>query len=289
MGYAFRPQVLATLVDAPFTTSHIGPTTDQGLVNSPSFGGNGPPPHGNPFAFETFVAGNANRRVFDDAMRLADHAERGQTSGSDAVYLYGSNGLGKTHLLHVIGQQSQRLHPTAQVLYVVGSTLVSDFVRSARVNAYTRCLQRYAAVDLLLLDDFQQLCWKEKTQGFLANVLTMRLNSKLPSVLTGNRPLRALEGLNPQVVSHLLRAKAWKLVLPELDARVSILVAKASSEGIELTRDTATEIATRVESSIPWLADALRQMTVRREPSQAHTPPESARAKIEGMFPDAIE
>ena len=209
------------------------------------------------YTFDTYVTGGSNR--FANAAALAVAEAPG--TGYNPLFIYGGSGLGKTHLLHAIGNYARELNPMTHVKYVSSEEFVSDFIDSVQVGRMSSFKDRYRGVDILLLDDIQFLSGKESTlEEFFHTFNALRLDNK-QIVLTSDQPPKELKGFEDRLISRFTEGLTADVQPPDLETRLAILARRARVEGQEVPIDVQEYIASRVTTNIRELEGALIRVT----------------------------
>ncbi|TSE33428.1 chromosomal replication initiator protein DnaA [Tepidimonas charontis] len=206
--------------------------------------------------FSTLVEGSANRMARAAAMHVA--ASPGQLY--NPLFIYGGVGLGKTHLVHAIGNQLLVERPEAKVLYIHAEQFVSDVVKSYQRKTFDAFKQRYHNLDLLLIDDVQFFANKERTQEEFFNAFEALLAKKSHIVMTSDTYPKGLTDIHERLVSRFDSGLTVAIEPPELEMRVAILISKAAAEGTVLPEDVAFFVAKNVRSNVRELEGALRKV-----------------------------
>ncbi|THU04598.1 chromosomal replication initiator protein DnaA [Lampropedia puyangensis] len=206
--------------------------------------------------FENLIEGSANRMARAAALHVA-HAP-GQLY--NPLFIYGGVGLGKTHLMHAVGNQVLRDQPQAKVLYIHAEQFVTDVVKSYQRKTFDALKQRYHSLDLLLIDDVQFIAGKERTQEEFFNAFEALLSKKSHIVMTSDTYPKGLTDIHERLVSRFDAGLTVAIEPPELEMRVAILINKAKAEGIALSEDVAFFVAKNVRSNVRELEGALRKV-----------------------------
>ncbi|TSE20970.1 Chromosomal replication initiator protein DnaA [Tepidimonas alkaliphilus] len=206
--------------------------------------------------FATLVEGSANRMARAAAMHVA--ASPGQLY--NPLFIYGGVGLGKTHLVHAIGNQLLAERPEAKVLYVHAEQFVSDVVKSYQRKTFDAFKQRYHNLDLLLIDDVQFFANKDRTQEEFFNAFEALLAKKSHIVMTSDTYPKGLTDIHERLVSRFDSGLTVAIEPPELEMRVAILISKAQAEGAAMPEDVAFFVAKNVRSNVRELEGALRKI-----------------------------
>ncbi len=206
--------------------------------------------------FSTLVEGTANRMARAAAMHVAHHP--GQLY--NPLFIYGGVGLGKTHLMHAIGNQLLAGRSAAKVLYVHAEQFVTDVVKSYQRKTFDEFKARYHSLDLLLIDDVQFFANKERTQEEFFNAFEALLAKKSHIVMTSDTYPKGLADIHERLVSRFDAGLTVAIEPPELEMRVAILISKAEAESERLPEDVAFFVAKNVRSNVRELEGALRKI-----------------------------
>ncbi len=206
--------------------------------------------------FATLVEGSANRMARAAAMHVA--GSLGQLY--NPLFIYGGVGLGKTHLVHAIGNQLLADRPNAKVLYIHAEQFVSDVVKSYQRKTFDEFKQRYHSLDLLLIDDVQFFANKERTQEEFFNAFEALLARKSHIVLTSDTYPKGLADIHERLVSRFDSGLTVAIEPPELEMRVAILINKAAAENAVMPEEVAFFVAKNVRSNVRELEGALRKI-----------------------------
>ncbi|WP_084690531.1 chromosomal replication initiator protein DnaA [Comamonas granuli] len=206
--------------------------------------------------FETLVEGSANRMARAAAMHVAS------TPGHmyNPLFIYGGVGLGKTHLVHAVGNKLLQDRPDAKVLYIHAEQFVSDVVKSYQRKTFDEFKQRYHSLDLLLIDDVQFFANKDRTQEEFFNAFEALLAKKSHIVMTSDTYPKGLTDIHERLVSRFDSGLTVAIEPPELEMRVAILINKAHAEGAEMPEEVAFFVAKNVRSNVRELEGALRKI-----------------------------
>ncbi len=208
------------------------------------------------YRFDNFVQGKSNELGFAAASQIA------QKPGDayNPLLLYGSTGLGKTHLLHAIGNQIQVQYPAMKVLYLGSERFVSDMIHALRHGDIDRFKKHYRSAGALLIDDIQFFAGKKSSQEEFFHTFNALLNSKQQIVLTCDRYPKEVAGLEARLRSRF----GWGLTVaiepPDFETRVAILMNKAQERGVQLEESVAFLIAKRLRSHVRDLEGALNSL-----------------------------
>ncbi|WP_312931611.1 chromosomal replication initiator protein DnaA [Pseudomonas sp.] len=208
------------------------------------------------FTFETFVEGKSNQLARAAAWQVADNPKHGY----NPLFLYGGVGLGKTHLMHAVGNHLLKKNPNAKVVYLHSERFVADMVKALQLNAINEFKRFYRSVDALLIDDIQFFARKERSQEEFFHTFNALLEGGQQVILTSDRYPKEIEGLEERLKSRF----GWGLTVavepPELETRVAILMKKADQAKVDLPHDAAFFIAQRIRSNVRELEGALKRV-----------------------------
>ena len=208
------------------------------------------------FTFETFVAASSNRLAHAAAQAVAETPGRSY----NPLFIYGDSGLGKTHLLHAIGNYVTENYPRRKVLYVTTETFMNDFVDSLRTSTTLTFKRRYRECDVLLIDDVQFMERKEGLQEEFFHTYNDLKGASKQIVLTSDRPPKSIETLEDRLRSRFLSGLITDIDPPDLETRLAILRAKSLSEHQEVPDDVLEFIASHVKNNIRELEGALTRI-----------------------------
>ncbi len=231
---SFSKPVVASAPDVPNYQSNVNPN----------------------FTFDNFVEGKSNQ------LAKAASFQVGENPGVayNPLYLYGGVGLGKTHLLHAIGNQIVRNNPNAKVLYLHSERFVADMVRALQTNSMNDFKRYYRTVDALLIDDIQFFAGKDRSQEEFFHTFNALLESQQQVILTCDRYPKEINGVEERLKSRF----GWGLTVavepPELETRVAILMSKAEKAKIDLPYEVAFFVAKRIRSNVRELEGALKRI-----------------------------
>jgi len=208
------------------------------------------------FTFDSFVEGKANQLAAAAARQVAENP-----GGSyNPFFIYGGVGLGKTHLMHAIGNQLMKDKPNARVVYLHSERFVADMVNALRHNKIDEFKRFYRSLDALLIDDIQFFANKEQSQEEFFHTFNTLLEGNKQVILTSDRFPKEVDGLEDRLKSRF----GWGLTIavepPEFEMRVAILLKKASEFGVTLPDEVAFFIAKRLRGNVRDLEGALKRV-----------------------------
>lgn len=208
------------------------------------------------FTFETFVEGKSNQLA-----RAASRQVSENPGGAyNPLFLYGGVGLGKTHLMHAVGNHLAGLRDNARVVYLHSERFVADMVKALQLNAINDFKRFYRSVDALLIDDIQFFAGKERSQEEFFHTFNALLEGGQQMILTSDRYPKEISGVEERLKSRF----GWGLTVaiepPELETRVAILMKKAEQAKADLPHDAAFFIAQKIRSNVRELEGALKKV-----------------------------
>jgi chromosomal replication initiator protein len=208
------------------------------------------------YTFDSFVEGKSNQLALAAAQQVAENPG----NSYNPLFLYGGVGLGKTHLMHAVGNALKAHNPEAKVVYLHSERFVADMVKALQLNAITDFKRYYRSVDALLIDDIQFFAKKDRSQEEFFHTFNALLEGGQQMILTCDRYPKEIDGLEERLKSRF----GWGLTVavepPELETRVAILMKKASEVRIDLPPDAAFFIAQRIRSNVRELEGALKRV-----------------------------
>ena len=208
------------------------------------------------FTFDNFVEGKSNQLARAASLQIAENPGLAY----NPLFIYGGVGLGKTHLMHAVGNKILELNPNAKVVYLHSERFVADMIKALQHNAIEDFKRYYRSVDALLIDDIQFFAGKERSQEEFFHTFNALLESQQQVILTCDRYPKEVDGLEERLKSRF----GWGLTVaiepPELETRVAILQKKAEQTGVDLPSEVAFFMAKRIRSNIRELEGALRRV-----------------------------
>jgi len=206
--------------------------------------------------FDTLVAGRANQMARTAALHVA--GAPGQAY--NPLFIYGGVGLGKTHLVHAIGNALLKDNPEARVLYLHAEQFITDVVRNYQRKTFDELKAKYHGLDLLLIDDVQFFAGKERTQEEFFNAFEALLAKRAHIIMTSDTYPKGLVDIDQRLTSRFEAGLTVAIEPPELEMRVAILQRKAEAEGAVMPEDVAFFIAKNVRANVRELEGALRKV-----------------------------
>lgn len=209
------------------------------------------------FTFDTFVEGRSNQLARAAAFQVSENVGG---ASYNPLLLYGGVGLGKTHLMHAVGNSIADRHPQLKVAYMYSQRFMEDMVRAIEHGTMSDFTKYYRSVDVLLMDDIQFLAKGMKTQEEFFHVFNRLQEDGSQIVLTCDRYPKEIEGLEERLESRFVWGMTAPVEPPELETRVAILMKKAELEQVLLPSEVAFFIAERIRSNVRELEGALKRV-----------------------------
>ncbi|MCK6425450.1 MAG: chromosomal replication initiator protein DnaA [Burkholderiaceae bacterium] len=206
--------------------------------------------------FETLVPGRANQM----ARTAALHVVGAPGQMYNPLFIYGGVGLGKTHLIHAVGNALLQHNPQARVLYLHAEQFISDVVKNYQRKTFDELKAKYHSLDLLLIDDVQFFAGKDRTQEEFFNAFEALLAKRAHIIMTSDTYPKGLVDIDERLTSRFDAGLTVAIEPPELEMRVAILLKKAQSEGAGMPEDVAFFIAKNVRANVRELEGALRKV-----------------------------
>ena len=218
------------------------------------------------YSFDTFVVGNNNRFAHAAALAVAE----APATSYNPLFIYGGVGLGKTHLMHAIGNEIIRRNPDARVLYVTSETFTNQLINAIKDNTNEQFRNVYRNVDVLLIDDIQFIAGKERIQEEFFHTFNSLHESGKQIILSSDRPPKEIKLLEDRLKSRF----EWGLIAdisnPDYETRLAILRKKAQLDNIIIEDSILSNIATKIDSNIRELEGVLNKMIAKS--SLTHSP-----------------
>ncbi len=268
----YLDQKAAPPSDAPAgpsrSASTVEPVNGSGhiaLQEQPRFNGHDSAPTVSPYErskldpdliFDKFVTGKANQLARAAAAQVADNPGKSY----NPLFLHGGVGLGKTHLIHAVGNQIMARQPSARIRYIHAETFVNDVVRAYQRKAFEQFKRDYHTLDLLLIDDIQFFQRKEGTQEQFFYTFEALTAAKKQIIITSDTYPAEMQGIDERLVSRFGSGLTVAVEPPELEMRVAILLKKAEQESRPISEDVAFFIAKHSRSNVRELEGALRKL-----------------------------
>ncbi len=232
------------------------------------------------YIFENFIEGKANSH----ARAAAQHVVETPGGAYNPLLIYGASGLGKTHLMHAVGNSVLRDNPRARIAYLGAEQWMNHFTAAIRHGRIEGFKNLYRSVDALLIDDIHFFAHKERTQEEFFHTFNALIDARKQIVLTSDRYPKEIDGIEERLKSRFTWGLSVAVEPPDLETRVAILIAKAEQNHVVLPKEVALFVAQRVRSNVRELEGALLRLTassrLRGEPLTA----DFARATLKDML-----
>ena len=206
--------------------------------------------------FDNFVEGKSNQLAVASAKQVGENPGLSY----NPLFIYGGVGLGKTHLMHAIGNRIRENNPKAKVVYLHSERFVNDMITALRTNSIDQFKQYYRTVDALLIDDIQFFAGKNRSVEEFFHTFNALLEGQKQIILTSDRYPRDVEGIDDRLRSRLNWGLTVEIEPPELETRVAILTSKVEQYHLTLPKDAAFFIAKRFRSNVRDLEGALQRV-----------------------------
>jgi chromosomal replication initiator protein len=208
------------------------------------------------FTFDSFVEGKSNQLARAASIQVSDNVGKSY----NPLFIYGGSGLGKTHLMHAIGNAVIEKNPSANIVYLHSEKFVQDMVQAFQHNTINAFKDYYRSIDLLLMDDIQFLAGKERSQEEFFHTFNNLLDKKHQVVLTCDQYPKEIEGLEDRLKSRFGWGLPVTIEPPDLETRAAILIKKANLVNVALPQEVALFIGKKISSNVRDLEGALRRV-----------------------------
>ncbi|HBA64843.1 MAG TPA: chromosomal replication initiator protein DnaA [Methylococcaceae bacterium] len=208
------------------------------------------------FIFDNFVEGKSNQLAKAASIQVSENIGKAY----NPLLIYGGSGLGKTHLMHAIGNAILQHNPSAKIVYLHSEKFVQDMVKALQQNAIDTFKEYYRGVDTLLIDDIQFFAGKERSQEEFFHTFNTLLEKKHQVVLTCDKYPKEIVGLEDRLKSRFGWGLPVAIEPPDLETRAAILMKKAMMAGVDLPQEVAFFIGKRIPSNVRDLEGALRRV-----------------------------
>lgn len=208
------------------------------------------------YTFDTFVTGGSNNIAYAAAKAVAAQPAR----AFNPLYIYGDVGLGKTHLMHAIGNQIKQDDPSARIVYVTSETFTNELIQSIQENTNAQFRNKYRSVDVLMVDDVQFIAGKNSTQEEFFNTFNTLHSSGRQIVISSDKPPKEIPALEERLRSRFEGGLITDVQAPDYETRMAILKKKAEQENIDVDPRVLSLIATRANANIRQLEGAFTRV-----------------------------
>lgn len=208
------------------------------------------------YIFENFIVGNSNRLAFAAASNVADNPG----NSYNPLFIYGGSGLGKTHLMHAIGNRIIKNDPNKKVLYLSCETFTNEIIQSIQKKTTDFIRQKYRNIDCLIVDDIQFLKGKERTQEEFFHTFNALHDANKQIIISSDRPPKEIETLEDRLRTRFEQGLQADVQAPDLETRMAIIRQKANNDNIELPNDVITLLATNITTNIREIEGAYTKL-----------------------------
>ena len=216
------------------------------------------------YDFASFVVGKSNRLAHAASLAVAEQPG----TGYNPLFIWGGVGLGKTHLMHAIGNYAQQKNPSIRVVYLSSEKFTNELISAIRNNRTNDFRAKYRSVDILLIDDIQFLAGKESTQDEFFHTFNELHTAKKQIVLSSDRSPKELDNIDERIVSRFEWGLVTDIQQPDYETRIAILKKKAEQRRIPINDDVISFIAENIPSNIRELEGALNRVIANSSLSQ---------------------
>ena len=230
--------------------------------------------------FETLVPGRANQM----ARTAALHVAGAPGAMYNPLFIYGGVGLGKTHLIHAVGNALLHDNPNARILYLHAEQFITDVVKNYQRKTFDELKAKYHSLDLLLIDDVQFFAGKERTQEEFFNAFEALLAKRAHIIMTSDTYPKGLVDIDERLTSRFDAGLTVAIEPPELEMRVAILMRKSIAEGSPMPEDVAFFVAKNVRANVRELEGALRKVLAYARFSQKEINIQLAREALKDLL-----
>jgi chromosomal replication initiator protein len=281
----FNAGATVEIVGADWKPSADGDGASGGEASAPAIG-NGAGHHRDnlkpKYSFDQFVIGEGNRFAHAAALAVAELPAHSY----NPLFLHGSPGIGKTHLLHAVGNYVERFGSGLQVRYATIEEFTSEFVEAIRRNQTAGFKQRFRGADVVLIDDVQFLAGREKTREEFFHTFNSLIDAGRQLVMTSDRAPEDIPGLEARLIERFQSGLVAEVDTPELEVRMAILAKRARLDDIQVSHDVLAEIAGRVTTSVRALEGALIRVVAYASMHNEPPTPELARHVLRRLQAD---
>lgn len=239
------------------------------------------------YTFDNFVRGNSNQMAHASALAVAELtvSRSPQLERYNPLFLYSGVGLGKTHLMHAIGNYILKNSPNMRVLYISSERFLNDFIASIREGKPEEFQRKYRSIDVLLVDDVQFLYTKERTQEEFFHTFNALYDAEKTIILSADRHPREIKIIEDRLRSRFEWGMTTDIKPPDLETRIAILQQKALQENLNIPNDVFYYIANRVNSNIRELEGALTRVIAHASFNHQDITVELTRKAMEDVYP----
>lgn len=236
----------------------------------------------NKYVFETFVIGNSNRFAHAAAQAVANNPAHAY----NPLFLYGGVGLGKTHLMHAIGNRIKQNNPSMKVLYTSSEKFTNEIINSIQNKNTEAFRKKYRNIDCLIIDDIQFLKGKEQTQVEFFHTFNALKDANKQIIISSDRPPREIETLEDRLRTRFQQGLTADIQPPDLETRMAILRTKAETDNIALPNEVITLLATNISTNIREIEGAYNKIIAYTSLMDMPITPETAQKVLTDMGND---
>lgn len=211
------------------------------------------------YTFDTFIVGSSNKFAHAAALAVAANP----AGAYNPLFLYGNSGLGKTHLLHAIGNDIKKNNNDMVIRYVKGDDFTNELIEAIHLNKTPEFRQKYRNIDVLLMDDIQFIGGKESTQEEFFHTFNSLFSEKKQIVLTSDRPPKEIKTLEDRLRSRFESGLLADIQPPDLETRIAIIKRKAELLQLNISDDVCEYIATKIKTNIRQLEGIVKKINAR--------------------------
>jgi chromosomal replication initiator protein len=235
------------------------------------------------YRFETFVVGNSNQFAHAAARAVAESPSHSY----NPLFLYGSVGLGKTHLLHAMAHRLSERFPHLRIAYLTAEQFVNHLIAALRLKTMPHFRDRFRSIDVLLVDDIQFLANKERTQEEFFHTFNDLYSHQRQIVLSSDSPPRSIPAIEERLRSRFEWGLLADIQPPDLETKIAILKSKAELSGVSLPDEVAIVLARHLQGNVRELEGALNRLLAVASLTGTALSPELARESLRGIIPTA--
>ena len=256
------------------------PENNNIFANNTNLAGSGLKSGLNPkYTFDTFVVGNNNRFAQAAAMGVAENPG----SKWNPFFIFGGVGLGKTHLMHAIGNEVLKQNPNASILYISSESFTNQLINALRDQSMDKFRDKYRNIDVLLIDDIQFIAGKKSTQEEFFNTFNALYDAQKQIILSSDRPPREIDLLDDRIKSRLEWGITADIQSPDYETRLAILRKKIQLESIIIDDEILSLIATKVDSNIRELEGIINKLIAKASLTETPITIEMAQKAIDDI------
>lgn len=233
------------------------------------------------YSFDNFVEGDCNRLARSAGLAVAS---KPGTTSFNPLFFYGGVGLGKTHLMHAIGNKIRELDSKKKVIYISSEKFTNQFIESLTKNAAPDFTEHYMQVDVLIIDDIQFLAGKEKTQEIFFHIFNHLKQAGKQIILSSDNPPKDLKGMQERLISRLRWGLTADLQQPDYETRIAIIRRKMQTDGVDLPLDVVEFLASNIDTNIRELEGALISLIAQGSLNRQEFDLTLAKRILENMF-----